>query len=421
MVEDIQNWLINLGVKTELSPFFSQVLLLAVILVSSWVLLLLIRLFVRRGLSNWIEKTETIWDDIFYRSHFFTRIANLLPLILVYFAASWFPDLTDWTQRISLALIVMMSARSLEAALTAINDIYDDYEVSKSRPIKGYMQVGKIIIWLFAIILIISAILRTSPILLLGGLGAFSAVLILVFRDTLLGLFASVQFVTNDMVRIGDWIEMEQYNADGEVFDITVNTVKVSNWDKTISTIPTHALMENSFKNWRGMELSGGRRIKRALYIDLNSIHFCDGRLLSGLSRIKYVEEYLRHKENEVCLEPGEDTSDLVDIIGCHSPTNLGAFRAYVIGYLQAHQKINKEMEILVRHMEPTPNGLPLEIYAFCVEKQWEVFEDIQAEIFDHLLAILPEFELTAYQNPSGVDIRSLKSSQIAFQAQGNK
>ena len=388
--------------------------MLLLLLVGSWVLLLLVQQLVKRGLKNWIEKTDTIWDDIFYRSHFFNRLINLIPLILVYFTASWFPDLADWVERISLALIVMITTRSLEAAPTAINDIYDDYEVAKSRPIQGYMQVGKIILWLFTIILIISAILRSSSLLLLGGLGAFSAVLLLVFRDTLLGLFASVQFATNDMVRIGDWIEMDQYHADGEVFDITVNTVKVSNWDKTISTIPTHALMENSFKNWRGMELSSDRRIKRALYMHLNSVRFCDQPLLDRLIRIKNVEGYLHHKENESCGEVGSNPTDLVDIIACHSPTNLGAFRSYVIGYLQAHPKINQEMEILVRLLEPTPNGLPLEIYAFCIEKQWEIFEEIQAEIFDHLLAILPEFNLAAYQNPSGVDIRSLQRSNIA-------
>lgn len=256
--------------------------MLLLLLVGSWVLLLLVQQLVKRGLKNWIEKTDTIWDDIFYRSHFFNRLINLIPLILVYFTASWFPDLADWVERISLALIVMITTRSLEAELTAINDIYDDYEVAKSHPIKGYMQVGKIILWLFAIILIISAILRSSPLLLLGGLCAFSAVLLLVFRDTLLGLFASVQFATNDMVRIGDWIEMNQYHADGEVFDITVNTVKVSNWDKTISTIPTHALMENFFKNWRGMELSSDRRIKRALYMHLNTVDFVISRCWTG-------------------------------------------------------------------------------------------------------------------------------------------
>jgi miniconductance mechanosensitive channel len=253
ILEQIQIWLSNIGIQEDLSSILSQVFVLLLLLVGSWVLLLLVQQLVKRGLKNWIEKTDTIWDDIFYRSHFFNRLINLIPLILVYFTASWFPDLADWVERISLALIVMITTRSLEAAPTAINDIYDDYEVAKSRPIQGYMQVGKIILWFFAIILIISAILRSSPLLLLGGLGAFSAVLLLVFRDTLLGLFASVQFATNDMVRIGDWIEMNQYHADGEVFDITVNTVKVSNWDKTISTIPTHALMENFFKNWRGM------------------------------------------------------------------------------------------------------------------------------------------------------------------------
>jgi miniconductance mechanosensitive channel len=306
-----------------------------------------------------------------------------------------------------------MSTWALDAALTAINDIYDDYAVAKSKPIKGYIQVGKIILWLFGIILIISALMRSSPLLLLGGLGAFSAVLLLVFRDTLLGLFASVQFVTNDMIRIGDWIEMPEYNADGEVFDISVNTVKVSNWDKTISTIPTYALMANSFKNWRGMEMSGGRRIKRAIHIDLNSIRFCDPVLLEHLSKIKYIKDYLIEKQEEILKADLSHHADPDDVFAGHNITNLGAFRAYTFGYLKNHPKINPEMEILVRHMAPTQNGLPLEIYAFSKDKRWEDFEDNQAEIFDHLLAILPEFDLTAYQNASGMDIRSLQQFQV--------
>jgi len=410
MYEQIHQWLIGMGISGDLSPILSEIIILLTFVLSGWLIQVLTRLLIKRGIKKWIDTTITLWDDIFYRSSFFTRLANLPPLVLIYYLSNWLPTMSDWVQRLSLALIVFFSARALEASLTAINDIYDDYEVAKSKPIKGYIQVGKIILWLFSLILIISAILRSSPLLLLGGLGAFSAVLLLVFRDTLLGLFASVQFVTNDMVRIGDWIEMPEYNADGEVFDITVNTVKVSNWDKTISTIPTYALMANSFKNWRGMELSGGRRIKRAIFIDLNSIRFCDQALLAHLSDIRYVEEYLQAKERESLHNNLSHHVESTNMIAGHNATNLGAYRAYVMGFLQSHPKINTEMEILVRHMAPTESGLPLEIYAFCKDKQWEIFEDIQAEIFDHLLAILPEFDLSAYQNPSGVDIRSLKT-----------
>jgi miniconductance mechanosensitive channel len=413
MLNQIIDLITNLGLSRDTAEIISQALLLIGILLALIVLQHLTRSFIHKGLKNWLEKTETYWDDIFYKSEFFTRLGNIPPVILLYFSANLLPDLTDWIQRFSLALIAFLSTWSLDAALTAINDIYDDYAVAKSKPIKGYIQVGKIILWLFGLILIISAIMRSSPILLLGGLGAFSAVLLLVFRDTLLGLFASVQFVTNDMIRIGDWIEMPEYNADGEVFDISVHTVKVSNWDKTISTIPTYALMANSFKNWRGMEMSGGRRIKRALHIDLNSIRFCDQSLLEHLSKIKYIQDYITEKEKETVQENLSHHADPSDIFTGHNITNLGAFRAYIFGYLKNHPKINADMEILVRHMAPTDKGLPLEIYAFSRDKQWEVFEDNQAEIFDHLLAILPEFDLSAYQNASGMDIRSLQQFQI--------
>jgi miniconductance mechanosensitive channel len=413
MQDQIYRWLLSIGLNEGTAFQVSQVLLIIAILAATSLLQYLTRLFIRRALKKWLEKTETYWDDVFYKSDFFIRLANIPPVVLLYFSAALIPNLTDWIQRIALALIAFTSTYALTAALTAINDIYDDYAVAKSKPIKGYIQVGKIILWLFGLILIVSALLRSSPILLMGGLGAFSAVLLLVFRDTLLGLFASVQFVTNDMIRIGDWIEMPEYNADGEVFDISVHTVKVSNWDKTISTIPTYALMANSFKNWRGMELSGGRRIKRAIHIDLNSIRFCDQALLAYLSKIKYIQDYLYMKKDESIERGLSHHVDSADIFAGHNITNLGAFRAYIFGYLKNHPKINPDMEILVRHMAPTQNGLPLEIYAFSKDKRWEDFEDNQAEIFDHLLAILPEFDLAAYQNASGMDIRSLQQFQV--------
>lgn len=412
MLDGIELWLLSLGVRGVVAPWLAQIIILIGVILSDYLLRLLTQWFIRRGLSKWIEKTETYWDDVFYRSDFFIRLANLPPLLLIYFSAVWMPDMADWIRRIALALIVFMTARALEAALTAINDIYDDYEVAKSKPIKGYIQVGTIILWLFALILIISALMKSSPLLLLGGLGAFSAVLLLVFRDTLLGLFASVQFVTNDMVRIGDWIEMPEYNADGEVFDISVHTVKVSNWDKTISTIPTYALISNSFKNWRGMEMSGGRRMKRALHIDLNSIRFLDKTLLAHLSSIRYINDYLEEKKKEAVEDDRSHHISLSDVFAGHDITNLGAFRAYVIGYLHSHPKINQEMDVLVRYLAPSETGLPIELYAFSTDKRWERFEDVQAEIFDHLLAILPEFDLSAYQNPSGRDIRAIKISE---------
>ncbi len=408
MADTVHSWLTSLGIQGDNAFILSQILILIALTLAGLILQLLINSIFRKGLSQWIKQTETLWDDIFYHSQFFFRVSSVPSLIFLYYSAIWMPDLTDWVQRIALAGIVFVAAWALEAALTAINDIYDDYEIAKSKPIKGYIQVGKILLWLFAGILIVSAMMRSSPLLLLGGLGAFSAVLLLVFKDTLLGLFASVQFATNDMVRIGDWIEMPEFDADGEVMDISVHTVKVSNWDKTISTIPTYSLMANSFKNWRGMEMSGGRRIKRALHIDLNSIRFTDEILLQRLSKIKHIQEYQTKKEKEAVIDDLSPRINGKNSFTGHNMTNLGAYRAYVFGYLQNHPKINPQMEILVRLLEPTENGLPLEIYAFCTDKRWEDFEEIQAEIFDHLLANLPEFDLAAYQNPSGMDIRSI-------------
>lgn len=410
MLEDISAWLIGLGFQSSNAELLGQILILISMIIAGFLLQLLIHLIIKKGLRQWVERTETLWDDIFYHSQFFFRLASIPSLVLLYYSAAWIPDFIDWIQRITLAAVVFVSAFALEAALTAVNDIYNDYEIAKSKPIKGYIQVGKLILWSFAAILIISALRRSSPLLLLGGLGAFSAVLLLVFKDTLLGLFASVQFATNDMVRIGDWIEMPEYDADGEVIDISVHTVKVSNWDKTISTIPTYSLMAHSFKNWRGMELSGGRRIKQALHIDLNTIRFADQPLLQRLSKFKHIQEFIDKKQSEADVKYVSQKTLNLDSFAGYTTTNLGAFRAYVFGFLQNHPKINPQMEILVRLMAPTENGLPLEIYAFCTDKRWEDYEEVQAEIFDHLLAILPEFSLAAYQNPSGVDIRSIQT-----------
>jgi miniconductance mechanosensitive channel len=411
MLEDITIWLTAMGIRTENAVLLSQILVLIGLIIAGFVLQRLINVIIKKGLIQWVERTETLWDDIFYHSQFFFRLASIPPLILLYYSSTWIPDFTEWIQRITLAAVVFVSAFALEAALTAVNDIYDDYEVARSKPIKGYIQVGKLILWAFAAILIVSALRRSSPLLLLGGLGAFSAVLLLVFKDTLLGLFASVQFATNDMVRIGDWIEMPEYDADGEVIDISVHTVKVSNWDKTISTIPTYSLMAHSFKNWRGMELSGGRRIKRALHIDLNTIRFADQAMLQRLSKLGHIQYFLEKKQKETLQKEGAPLTPNQASPNEYATTNLGAFRGYIFGFLQNHPKINPQMEILVRLMAPTENGLPLEIYAFCTDKRWEDYEEVQAEIFDHLLAILPEFGLAAYQNPSGVDIRSIQAA----------
>src|SRR5690606_10669359 len=280
---------------------------------------------------------------------------------------------------------------------------------ARLHPIKGYLQVVKIAVYAIATILIIASLLDRSPLILLSGLVAMAAVLMLIFQDTLLSLVASVQISSNDIIRVGDWVEMPALNADGDVIDIALHTVKVQNWDKTITTIPTKRFITDSFKNWRGMQESGGRRIKRSLYIDQSSVRFLEAEERKRLYRFNLLEEYLVNKRRELdewnaqLAERGEEP------VTTRRITNIGTLRAYVERYLRRHPVIHQGMTLIVRQLPPTADGLPLEIYCFTNTVAWAEYEAIQADIFDHLLAILPEFGLQVFQHPSGADLRQLR------------
>jgi miniconductance mechanosensitive channel len=288
----------------------------------------------------------------------------------------------------------------------AARDIYDRSKLSQGKTIRGYTDAVKIIAYLLAGIFIISTFTDKSPWGIISILGGFTVVLMLVFKDTILGFVASIQLSGHDMVRVGDWIEMGQYGADGDVIDVSIHTVKVRNWDKTITTIPTYALVTNSFKNWRGMSESGGRRIKRSLYIDMTSVKFCSDEMLARFEKFELLKEYLHNKKQELIAHNRERQIDSTQIINGRRQTNLGVLRAYIIAYLRNHPKIHQDMTFLVRHLEPTPHGLPIQIYVFSNDQVWANYEAIQADIFDHLLAAVEEFELRVFQNPTGYDFK---------------
>ena len=304
--------------------------------------------------------------------------------------------------------MIFAGMQVIDAFLNALHDIYLTLPVSRSRPIKGYVQITKVIFYFIGTILIFSVILNKNPGYFLGGLGAFAAILLLVFKDTILGLVAGIQLSANDMVRPGDWISMPGYNADGTVSDISLNTVKVQNWDKTISTIPTYALVSNSFTNWRGMEESGGRRIKRAINIDMKSVRFCDDEMVQKFKKIQILQEYIDFKLEELAKYNKENGIDETVKVNGRRMTNIGVFRKYVEAYLKKHPKIHNDMTFLVRQLNPSEKGIPLEIYVFSNDQQWANYESIQADIFDHLLAVIPEFNLRVFQNPTGDDFRQL-------------
>ncbi|MFC3076923.1 mechanosensitive ion channel family protein [Phenylobacterium terrae] len=344
------------------------------------------------------------------------RLANVVPAIVISRGVQLVPhlppDVVTVTRNVCSAFIVLTLVLAISAALNLVNELYQRRPESRSRPIKGYLQVAKIILYGGSLILIAAALMERSPLLLLSGLGAMAAVLMLVFKDTILSLVASVQLTSNDMIRVGDWIEMPQLNADGDVVDIALHTVKVQNWDKTITTIPTHRLISESFKNWRGMFESGGRRIKRSLMIDQTSVRFLTDEERARLRRFALIDDYLERKRQELEAWNAELIASGRDPVNARRVTNIGTFRAYVEAYLRANPRISQEMTLLVRQMAPTPHGLPLEIYCFTSTTAWAEYELIQADIFDHLLAILPQFGLRVFQEPSGMDMRQLVSGR---------
>ena len=292
--------------------------------------------------------------------------------------------------------------------LNAAVDIVRSSRFSRDLPVKSVVQVVKLVLYGITTIAVVSLIIGQSPSLLLGGLGAMTAVLMLVFKDPILGLVAGIQLSANQMLARGDWIEMPKYGADGDVLEVALTTVKVQNWDKTITTIPTYALITESFKNWRGMSESGGRRIKRAINIDISSIRFCDQEMLERFSKIQYITEYLENKRKEISTWNAERNVDASDPLNRRQLTNVGTFRAYIVAYLRHHPMIHPEMTFLVRHLPPTEHGLPIEIYVFSRDQEWSNYEGIQADIFDHILAIAPAFDLRVYQSPSGGDVRDV-------------
>jgi miniconductance mechanosensitive channel len=382
------------------------VALLAAALLLGWITHRLLPRLVRRA----VEASSTQWDDAMLARGVLRQFAHLAPLLLLYLGIEAVPalddDLVALVRKGLLVAIVFLVARASSRFLSAANDIYDRADVAHRRPIKGYVQLGKLVVYLVAAILAVAVLIDRSPLLLLSGLGALGAVLMLVFKDTILSLVASVQIASNDLLHVGDWIEMPSLGVDGDVVDVALHTVKVQNFDKTIVTIPTHRLIDDSFKNWRGMQESGGRRIKRALSIDQTSVRFLDDALRERLGRFALLDAHFTRKQRE--LEEWNTQHPPRNPVDSRRLTNLGCFRAYVAAYLATHPRVDPDKTLMVRQLDPGPTGLPLEVYCFATTTLWADYEGIQADIFDHLLAILPEFGLQVFQQPGGADVRRL-------------
>lgn len=367
--------------------------------------------YILRLLANVVKKSKTEIDDLLFDNKLMRWISFLPPLFIIYNFGYLAPKLEAFIQRGTIALIGLMALLIVSSLLTKLNLFYDKTDIAKNKPIKSYIQVIKLFVYIFGTIIIIATLIGKSPWILLTGLGAMTAVLILVFRDTILSFVASLQISSNDLVRVDDWIEVPTFGADGDVLDIALHTIKVQNWDKTITIIPTHRLLEVSFKNWRGMQVTGGRRIKRAIYIDQNSIKICDEQLIERFKGFKLIREYIENKIQELNEYNKKYHYDESRLVNGRGLTNIGTFRVYVELYLKQHVKIHHGLTTMVRQLAPGANGLPLEIYAFSNDIAWTNYENIQADIFDHILAVVPEFELKIFQNPSGKDFQKLTVS----------
>jgi miniconductance mechanosensitive channel len=412
LIQKIEQLFQNIGLTENLTILLRTIIVATIIVVLALIADFLTRRILVQTIKRIVARTKVTWDDILIKRKVFTRFAHLVPALIIYYSAGFilvdYPVMENLVIGLTKIYMILISLLIIDNIINALHEIYHTFPVSKNRPIKGYVQVVKIFIYFVAVILILSIILGKSPKGLLTGLSAMAAVLLLVFKDTILGLVASIQLSSNKMVQPGDWIEMPKYGADGTVFEITLNTVKVQNWDKTIVTIPTYSLVSDSFTNWRGMEESGGRRIKRSINIDMKSVKFCDEEMLKKFSRISVLKDYIATRKKEIEeYNKLHNIDDSVKVNG-RRMTNLGTFRKYVEQYLRNHPKIHQELTFLVRHLQPTEKGIPIEIYVFSNDQAWANYEAIQADIFDHILAVIPEFDLRVFQNPTGDDFQKL-------------
>ncbi|MFZ0610950.1 MAG: mechanosensitive ion channel domain-containing protein [Desulfobacterales bacterium] len=409
VVESIRHWLSMLQIDIETGDLLVKIIAGATVLLISLIAFYMSRRLARGTIPRFIARTRNTWDDLLVAHDVFKHLALLPPALILF---HFLPLVLDGNSRVEAIFrgvlnlyFIVATLLVLDALINALHAIYRRLPVAREIPLTGFFQVLKIILYFVSIILVLAVIVNKTPVYLFSGLGAMTAVLLLIFKDPILGFVAGVQLISNRMLKHGDWIEMPKYGADGDVQDITLTTVKVRNWDETITTIPTYALITDSFKNWRGMQESGGRRIKRAITIDVNSIRFCTNEMLERFAKIRYIVEYMQAKNREVNAYNARLGDDERHAVNCRRLTNIGTFRAYVIAYLRNHPMINQQMTFLVRQLAPTDRGLPLEIYVFCREKGWAAYEAIQSDIFDHLLAIASEFDLRVFQYPSGRDL----------------
>ncbi len=407
----LTNWLIKLGLEKAIAEVGAIALIVLAILSLALLITWLVRRKILPILVSILHKNKFHWDDLLVKHGFFHKLSWFVPILVISVSQELLlrrdSGFSEVLSRLLLIGVVVVATLSFNALLSSISSVVPGISKRYRSTIRGYTEIVRIITLLFCGIFVVAIVTNRSPWGLLSLLGGLTAIILLLFKDVLLGFVANIQLTTTDMVQVGDWIEMPKYGADGDVIDISIHCVRVQNWDKTVTSIPTYGLISNSFKNWRGMSESGGRRIKRAINIDMGSIHFMSKEAIEKLGKIRILEKYLQPKQQEIESYNKRHNLEEGPVINGRNQTNIGVFRAYTQEYLRQHPQIHTNMTFLVRQLAPGPTGLPLEIYVFSKDQVWANYEAIQSDIFDHLLAALPYFELRVFQNPSGSDFRT--------------
>lgn len=391
ILKEINQLLISWGISPSLADMLDQFIAFALVLLLAYTADAVCRNILLKAVARLVKNTKATWDDIVFDHKVMVHLSRMVAPIIIYLCipvafAETAAGLLAFIQRICLIYIIIAFLLFVNSFLKAVYTVYSEMEMFRERPLKGLLQTAQVILWLIGSIVIVGKLIDRDPLSLLAGLGASAAVLMLIFKDSIMGFVSGVQLSANDMLKVGDWIAMPKYGADGTVIEVTLNTVKVRNWDNTITTIPPYLLVSDSFQNWRGMFESGGRRVKRSIQIDMTTICFCTPEMMEKFRREPLLHDYLEHFEGRF--------------------TNIGVFRAYLTAYLKSLPVVNTELHCMVRHLQPTNYGLPMELYFFSSAKTWIPYEEVQADVFDHVLATIPEFGLRVFQSPSGMDLQ---------------
>lgn len=419
ILKNIDQLLVSWGMSPSLADTLDQFVAFAVVLIIAFTADALCRGILLRIVPRLVKRTKASWDDIVFDRKVMVHLSRMAaPVIIFYFVPVAFAETNSFTLDLILRFcriyIIISLLSFINSLLKAVYNVYSEREQFRDHPLKGMLQTVQVILWFVGIIIVVSILIGKSPLSLLAGLGASAAILMLVFKDSIMGFVSGVQLSANDMLKVGDWIAMPKYGADGTVIEVTLNTVKVRNWDNTITTIPPYLLVSDSFQNWRGMRESGGRRVKRSINIDMTSVKFCTPEMLDKYRKIRLLKDYVEQTEQVVKQYNEEHGIDNSILVNGRRQTNLGVFRAYLTAYLQSLPDINQELTCMVRQLQPTDHGIPMELYFFCALKDWVPYEAVQSDVFDHVLAIIPEFDLQVFQSPSGRDFRQAFSADMS-------